>query len=272
MLERFNSSLRIGVARSGLALLQSSGWRRPRITPLSETSFTTAEGTSAERIAGHMGRMLAEAECTQRAASIVLSDDWVRLFMVKPPRNAACLQDCRAAVAMRFQVLYGESASGWQFDADWDVKHPFLACAVPQPLLTALHQKAAEHRLTLIEIVPEFIAAWNRWYPAIKPDAWFGVARAGMLTLGVIQERRLHAVRAIAVPADGWQDRQWLAAHLSREAMRLDVPVASRVQLCGTVPDAWIDHAVGQLMCDRLGSMQRDQSPALALAYTGSRA
>jgi hypothetical protein len=269
MLERFNSCLRIGVARSGLALLQSSAWR-PRITPLSDTSFATEEGTSVERMANHLRSMLAEAACTHRAARVVLADDWVRLFMVEPPRNTARLQDCRAAAAMRFQALYGESASGWRLEADWDVKHPFLACAVPQPLLTALNQTAAEHRLTLIEIVPQFIAAWNRWHPLIKPDAWFGVAHAGMLTLGVIQERRLCAVRAVAVPAGGWQDRQWLAAHLSREAMRLDLPVASHVQLCGAVPDAWIGPIAGPFMCDRLGSGQCDQSLALALASTGS--
>jgi hypothetical protein len=272
MLDGFRASLRIGLARSGIALAQCKGWKRARTTPLSETRLTVEDAAAPERVATRLGNTLAEAGCKGRPATLIFADEWTRLFMVVPPQNTIRLQDCRAAAEMRFQVLYGESPEDWYIEADWNAHHPFLACAIPRKLQNALHRSVAEHRVTLIEMVPQFIAAWNRRYSLIRPDAWFGIAQADMLTLAVVQERRLCALRVAPVPAGGWRNSAWLPSCLVREAIRLNVPPPGRIQLCGEIPGEWRHQTLGQLICDRLDSTPPGLSPAMALVHSGSRA
>jgi hypothetical protein len=171
--------------------------------------------------------------------TIVLADDLARLWQVVPPRQAGRLSDLEAAAAMRFQALYGEPAAAWTIRAGWDPVQPFLAAALPRALLGALEQGAAVRQMPLLEIVPQFVAVMNRCAGALKPGAWFGVVHDRVLTLGAGA-----TVRAVALPDD--VGAAWLAEHLAREAMRLNLPVPERVQLWGDVPSAW-SGAVGRL-------------------------
>lgn len=273
MLDVFNKRLHIGISRDSMALLQASGWRRSRVTLLSQARLTAEHTATADRMAGQLGDMIAQARCANRAASIVLADDWVRLFMVTPPQNATRLQDCRAAAHMRFQALYGESPGDWQLEADWDVRRPFLACAMPRALLQALNTAASAHHVALIEVMPHFVAAWNRWHSVLKPDSWFGTACDNTLTLGVLNAQSLDAVRCATVPHDAWHGGQWLPEHVAREALRLHLPVPQRIQLCGSIPAHWTAQEIGSLTCERLDAAlyvaDLPQPASMALAQTG---
>ena len=174
-------SLRIGLSSSGIALLRTSGWLRTRSDLLSNIDLQAEESALPELLAARLCQMLTDTHCSHLPTTIVLAHELVRLFIVTPPHNTSCLQDCQAAAEMRFQALYGEPAAAWQLEAAWDARQPFVVCAVPRALLAALQQLAATHRLTLIEVVPQFIAAWSRWRSALKSDAWFGLAHANRL-------------------------------------------------------------------------------------------
>jgi hypothetical protein len=270
-----NSAVRIGLSRTGVALMQTSGWMRIHCRLVAEAAWAEDE-LASERLAARLEGLFAEHRCTGLPASVILADEWVRLFIVTPPQNATRLLDCRAAAAMRFQALYGESAAAWQLEADWHARLPFLACAVPQALLTALRAATGQHRMTVTQIVPQFIAAWNRWRHALEPGAWFGLVQSDTLTLGAIAQQRLRAIRVARIPDSPARPTQWLFEHVGREALRLSVPVPDRLQLCGRLERHWAGTTIGSLTCEHLESDQPASnvvplSACAMLAYTGVR-
>ena len=277
----YSASVRIGLAPGGIALLKTSGVLRPATRLVSECSlthdqFTHEQSATPQALADQLRRLLSDADCANHPATVVVADDWVRLFMVTPPHNTSSLQDCRAAAAMRFQELYGEPIDSWQLIAHWQVQHAFLACAMPAALITSLQQVAIEYRLTLLSIVPQLIAAWNFWRKKLKPGAWLGLIHDNTLTLAAIDQQRVCAVRATVVPEGAWQDREWLPGHLAREALRLNLPTPAQLQLCGPIPGQSAATALSPLW-SRLEAtqpgwdrgLQHAASPATLLARTG---
>lgn len=276
MRKGFKRELRIGLSRTGVALLHTSGWLRRSTAFVAETSLSEDDFVSAEHLATRLSSLITEAKCSNLPTTVILADDLVRLFMVTPPDNATRLQDCRSAAEMRFRSLYGDTVADWQLQADWDNDQPFLACAMPNLLFTALTLLAKERGLTFIEIVPQFIVVWNRWRVGLDGSAWFGIAHGNSLTLGAITAQRLSAVRTTAVPVDGWREQNWLPDYLGREALRLNLPMPQQLQLCGDVPGHWTAQNLGSLACVRVDAAQRalataPASGAVMLAYSGVR-
>jgi hypothetical protein len=266
MRKRFGQALRIGVAADGVALLKTSRWQGEKASVLAQAGFGAAEPL-AESVAQALRQLLAGDSWSGWPVTVVLADELLRLWQVTPPAGSTRLADLEAAAALRFQSLYGEPASGWALAAGWDAVHPFLAAAMPRALLAVLAQAAAEHQFTLVEVVPQFVAALNQWRGALKPDDWFGVVHGRVLSLAAVGAHGVGAVRAAALPDDA--DGAWLLAHLAREALRLNLPAPERLQLCGAVPANWHGHAA----CKLLGAAHGAGWPASAqLAATGSAA
>ncbi|HEU4372154.1 MAG TPA: hypothetical protein VFS02_01615 [Telluria sp.] len=256
MRRRFGQALRLGVAHDGIALVKTSRWGA-HATLLSEHAGAPDSAALAALLGEYAGWPL----------TIVLADELVRLWQVTPPQHSTRVADLEAAAALRFQHLYGEPAANWRLSAGWHPDRPFLAAAMPRALLGALEQGAAA--VPLIEIVPQFIAVYNRWSRALKPGAWFGVVHDQVLTVGACDGGAIVAVRAAAVP-DG-ADAGWLDAHVAREALRLNLPTPSRLQLWGSVPAAWL--AAEPIACSRLGvGEQPGWTAAARLAASGSAA
>ncbi len=266
MRKRFGQALRIGVAGDGVALLKTSRWQGEKAAVLAQAAFDAAQPL-AESVAQALRQVLADESWSGWPVTVVLADELVRLWQVTPPAGSTRLADLEAAAGLRFQSLYGEPASGWALAAGWDAVHPFLAAAMPRPLLAVLEQAAAEHQFTLVEIVPQFVAALNQWRGALKPDDWFGLVHGGVLSVAAVGAHGVGAVRAAALPGDA--DAGWLAAHLAREALRLNLPAPERLQLCGQVPAGWQGHSA----CKLLGAAHGASWPVAAqLAATGSAA
>jgi hypothetical protein len=252
MRKLFQGSLRIGLSRSDVTLLQTSGWLRPQITPLAHAAISETTADTPDHLSAQLHQMLAGANCAKRSVTIILADEWVRLLMVTPPRNAARMQDCRAAAEMRFQALYDEPVADWRINGDWHARQPFLACAIPRALVSTLHDLAHRHRLCLLGITPQFIAGWNSRRPVMQAGTWFGVVHDRLLTLGAIDQRRLCAVRATTISAEAWHGDQWLPEHLTREALRLNLPAPDQLHLYGDFPGQWTSKIFGTLCCTRL--------------------
>ncbi|MDB5774363.1 MAG: hypothetical protein JWP38_496 [Herbaspirillum sp.] len=234
--------LRIGLSKTGMAVLHVSGGWRPRTTVLADRTFTCDDADLSQPMAQQCENILSEIECGGMPVDITLSDDWTRLLMVAPPQNVGRLEDCKAAAAMRFQALYGGGLSDWRLQADWQTARPFLACGLPQTLFETLQQIAREKHFHLVGLTPQFVAIWNRRRKQLKSGAWLGVVHGDTLTLGACARGRLQTVRTAAIPAaaDG---ALWLKEHLKREAMRLNLPAPRLLQLCGLYPPDWINAA-----------------------------
>jgi hypothetical protein len=275
MLNR-SGTLQIGISMTSVTVLRDGRGKQAQPEVLAEQTLGAASAAAA---AGALDQALQaareQAPWRRGAAAIVLADEWSRSFMVTPPGNLESMRDCRAALALRFQALYGEEPSDWRILADWDACRPFLACALPHALQQSLHETCASHGLTLVSMAPQLICLLNRWRRQIGADAWFGSVHGGMLTLAAIDGGRLAQIRRAAIPASALLQQAWLKDQAGREALRLGLPLPRRLRLCGAVPAAWLADDDEEFECSRLeaatklGACAQDSAGA-ALACSGA--
>ena len=260
MRRRFGQALRIGVSNAGIALVKTSRWGGERAAVVAQHAFTQGAGT--QQVADGLRALLGDGSWARWPATVVVADDLARMWQVPPPPGAARMADLEAAAALRFQQLYGESAAGWTIAGSWDPARTFTAAALPRALHEVLAQAAAEHRLALVEVVPQFLAGWNQAYHLLASDGWYGLVHDGVLTFGVPDGASLGALRTAPVPAGA--DEAWLDAHAAREALRLGVAAPASMQLSGQVPESWRGVSV-------VAEAPPGWSAAAVLAGTGSR-
>ena len=273
------SSLRIGISRSGISVVRRQGWLRRRMDVIGQSPTLGSPHDVAQSVAQSaalLDDILAAGRYRRLPATVTLSDDCVRLFMVTPPLNTSRLEDCSAAADVRFQSLYGERPNDWKISADWDLRKPFLACALPRVVVDAVLRVCAAHGLILMEMAPHFVAAWNRWSAAVKPGAWFAVVHDRNLTMAAIEGRRLVAVRAMAIPEDLGHPLRWVREEIRREALRLNLAMPPRLQFCGDLDEQLPLQAEPELVFERLDAEQGGrtgplQHAGIALACAGVR-
>lgn len=269
------SSLRIGISRSGISVVRRQGWLRRRMDVIGQSPTLDSPHDVAQS-AALLDDILAAGRYRRLPATVTLADDFVRLFMVTPPLNTSRLEDCSAAADVRFQSLYGERPNDWKISADWDLRKPFLACALPSAVVDAILRVCAEHGLILMEMVPHFVAAWNRYSAALKPGAWFAVVHNRNLTMAAIEGRRLVATRAMAIPEDPGSRLRWVREELRREGLRLNLAMPPRLQFCGDLHTQQPLQAEGEFVFERLDAEQGGrtgplQPAGVALACAGVR-
>ena len=265
--------LRLGVGPDGLSLWRASRWRAPAWTLLGEQAYAPQEDQGLHGDFAALGQALEQllppGVYGGWPLSVVLDDALARLWQVDLPQGAARLADIEAAAALRFQSLYGDPPGLWQSSRAWDARAPFF-CAAPRALLAQIVRVAGERKLALLFITPQFVRNWNRWQGALKPGAWLGQLQAQMLTLGVVHDGRLSAVRTLAVPHGA--QRYWLEQALAREALLQGLPPPSLLQLSGAAPADWLaPRAAGEFSCGVFvpaGAL----SPAALLAQSGGPA
>jgi hypothetical protein len=231
-------SLRIGIAPDALALVRTSIWPHERARLLGQVAAT---GNDPVSLGAALGMLLGEHDVAGLPATVVLSDDLVRLWQVTPPEGAARRADLEGAAALRYQALFGGSLAGWTLSADWDAARPFLAAALPLALLEQLTAAASAQRFKLVEIVPQFVAAMNQHRRVRRAGAWFGVVHGGVLSVAAFDGDLLAAVRTAPIPEGS--DRDWLEGHVAREALRVGLSRPERLQLCGPAPKGWASSA-----------------------------
>jgi hypothetical protein len=65
----------------------------------------------------------------------------------------------------------------------------------------------------------------------------------------------------------------WLPNRLAREALLLQLPAPTRLQLTGTLAADWAPESLGALACERIdGATATPRSAGMVLARTGMRA
>jgi hypothetical protein len=221
--------------------------------------------TAADLLAAQIAAALDEAGGKRLPVYATLGDALVRYFIVTPPGNSARMQDLRAAASVRFQVLYGESAASWQIVADWQATTPFLACAVPQRLCVALQLAVATQRGTLVSMMPDFVAAWNRSRRHLGAHAWLATLSDGALTLGLVADAdapQLVAVRTLVLP-EVTPSLTWLREQVARAALLDNVPAPSVLYVHGRRVDGWSTGAAS-MTSSPTGATSTSRTPASA--------
>ena len=216
-------------------------------------------------------QLLPEGDYAGWPLSVVLDDGLARLWQVDLPQGATRLADLEAAAALRFQSLYGDAPGLWQSSGAWTARTPFF-CAAPRALLAQINRVAAQRKLAPLFITPQFARHWNRWHGALQTHSWLGQLHDGMLTLGVVQDGALRAVRALGVPPGAGPE--WLEQTLVREALLQGVAAPAMLQLCGAAPAAWLaPRAAAAVTCSAFAPLADGAlSPAAQLAHSGGLA
>lgn len=177
---------------------------------------------------------LSQANKLSGRLQVSVSDDWVRYWMVTPPKGLGSIQELRALAAGRFEQLFGAAAEAWHIEADWSATHPMLACALPRSLVHALTAVSQHAGCRLASVVPEAVRLMNRDAGALKDDGWiccFGT----------------HAFLALLQQGGRWQAaRQFrfdltpalpeVLAKLETEALRMGCDMPGTVYLLGDAP------------------------------------
>jgi len=243
---------RLGVSREAVSVLRVGASRRSAPV-VAERALSDLGVAPPDALAAQIAAALDAAGGSRLPVYATLGDDVVRYFIVTPPGNGARMQDLRAAAAVRFQVLYGEPAASWQIVADWQAATPFLACAVPQRLHTALQLAVAARRGCLVSVMPDFVAAWNRSRRHLKADTWLATLSDGVLTLGLIAGApdaadvasaakaatpHLAAVRTLVLP-DETPPIAWLREQVARAALLDNLTAPSVLYVHGPRIDGW---------------------------------
>jgi hypothetical protein len=192
----------------------------------------------------HLHSVLTEFGRNGAVISVVMPDAWCRLFVTTPPSNMANRADCDAAVAMRFQRLYGDSAADWVLRADWHVNQPFVTAALP----LALHRdflgvcKTFKHRI--VSMVPASIAVFNQWRRTVIAGDWFAHISATDLTLIVLDGAQLRHIVQQRLDTAARLDAGWMMLFAQREALRLNMSLPKRIACAGNVPLVWLKSSV----------------------------
>ena len=265
---RFGQTLRLGVAADGLALVRTNRLFGGAPMLLAEQRLDLF---APDALALGLRALFADHPPARWSMSVVLADELIRLWQVMPPQGASRMGDLEGAATLRFAHLFGAAVADWVIRADWHATRPFMASAAPRNLLDGLTLAAQEHRCHLVEISPQFVASLNRWRGMRRPGAWFGQVHGGVLSLAAYDGATLAAVRSVPVPPGA--DRDWLEAHVAREALRVGIKRPERLQLCGAAPAAW-GSSPGRLKfaCSLLEQNTNDGWSDLArLACTGAR-
>jgi hypothetical protein len=214
------AKLHLFVSKTGARLAYSPYPWQPTAVSLLDVTIGGAPESDPAALIAPLAPALGDRRYAGLALSVTLSDEWVRLFMVAPPKNTLRMQDVRTAVAMRFHMLYGDDPARWRLTCDDGIDRRFLACAMPAALFQAIQQLCNAYGLRLASLSPSFVATWNLVHRRLG-RAWFGVVHDETITIGCVEaapKPELAAVHRLRLPLDYHEG--WLADQLRGVALR----------------------------------------------------
>jgi hypothetical protein len=227
------ATLHLSLSKAGAGLAYAPYPWRHRAIPLLEAAMDDAVAFDPVALAASLAPALGDRRHAGLALSVTISDEWVRLFMVEPPKNAFRMQDVRTAAAMRFHTLYGDNPAAWRITCDDAVDRRFLACAMPSSLFSAIQSLSETYGLRLVSLAPVFVSTWNGAYRRLG-RAWFGVVDAETMTIGCVEAApapALAAVHRLRLPTA--YDGPWLAYQIRGTALRHGLGNPQELQLFG---------------------------------------
>jgi hypothetical protein len=143
---------------------------------------------------------LSQPEWQNAAVRIVVADNWARYAMVG--YSDALNGEAERLVHARHVLtgIFGEVVSQWSIQlSDSPPGVNRLACGLPSALIEELHLLLQRHRLKLLSLQPQLVAAYNHWRDKL-PDggAWFVSLEQGTLAAARLVPGgwdRVHSVR-----------------------------------------------------------------------------
>ncbi|NWG87732.1 MAG: hypothetical protein HXY26_09555 [Hydrogenophilaceae bacterium] len=142
-----------------------------------------------------LGRLLAERR-PKGAASVVLSQHFVRFFLLPPPAAWLRQAEMQAWLAEQLRLAL-DGGEGWQLL--WQPPmpgRPILVCAAEQALLDALRSLLSDAGIKLRHLEPWLAAAYNRREPVLRrATGWYALVEPGVAGLMRLERGRIAGLR-----------------------------------------------------------------------------
>ncbi len=254
MLDLFGPRWHIGCSPTGLALVQRDRFGH-HVGVAIERDWQASTDPLAMLIS-QLHLALDQAGCAGARATLVLSDDWCRIGIV------------RSTAELAGSCGTGAGTGDWRWQTS--PGKPCLAVAIPALLQARLQDTVAGYRLRGVVPVPHCLVAWKRWQGDLKSGDWFGILHDSRITLISRSGGKMYGVLQQLLHQDDMKNPDWLAARICIESARRGLPAPSRIALCGEVPEPWTTVLPGRLACIALREKKLPAgSLAVALAQAG---
>ncbi len=233
-----------------LGLVRRSRGIRSRVVAATEATVPADAFGDAGPALARLADVLTEPTWHRAAARVIIADHWARYGVVPWP---ATRLDAAGRLTHARYVLsdtYGDAVADWAVTlADTPPGRPFVACATPPTLRTAIQETLAPARLDLVSIQPQLVVAFNAcrdrlpaddtWFVSLDDGAlsavhlcnglWDRVHMARLAANWVVELERLQAFGRLTRAAGG-QGRMFVHAPAW---MRRDVDASAGIE--------WID-------------------------------
>ncbi len=217
MLPLWRDKVRIVLCKDRLIVLHYQGGRRPRIHARQVFSYAGQE-SGWQPLLGLLESVLKNKEWKAADTQIVLSNYFVR-FLVLPWNEAPLSAEEKIALVQhRFDEVYGEASSGWDFRLnEGTFGTPSIACAIPQQLLAQLIALFATSPLRLKSVQPYLMTAFNACRKELGKDpSWFVLAERDNICVGLLQDGQWSSIRLRHVVSDWFEETMLM---LERESL-----------------------------------------------------
>lgn len=201
------------------------------------------------------------------AATVVLSNQFLRYALVPWQAGLADAQEDLSYTRHCFTKVYGKAALQWELRLSHQAAgRPRLASGLDAEFLAGLRSVFARPGITLRSIQPHLMAAFNEGRSQLRRrSAWLALLESGHLCLALLRDGHCSRVRSMRI--DGtW--RQELPRILEREALLADDPAVPHDVYMGQLDagelvlpqaDGWQFHALKPALAG--GSVSPEPGP-----------
>ncbi|MEO8306493.1 MAG: hypothetical protein ABI616_00450 [Pseudomonadota bacterium] len=147
-----------------------------------------------------LDRFLSLPEWKNAVVRVVLADNWVRYAVVNYSDSLTSEAERLAQARHVLTAIFGEVVSQWTIRlSDNAPGSNQVACGLPSALIEELGLVLARHKLPVLSMCPQLVAAYNHWRDRL-PDggAWFVSLEQGTLAAARLVPGgwdRVHSVR-----------------------------------------------------------------------------
>src|SRR5262249_14409880 len=110
-------------------------------------------------------------DCRGAAATVILSNAFLRFQIVPWHDEIGWGAEREAFVRHAFQRVFGDDVQGWTLRVSDDgYRAPAIASAIDRELLAALAAAARQGGIVLTSVQPYLMWAFKRWRPALRTE------------------------------------------------------------------------------------------------------
>lgn len=192
-------------------------WREPGSQASTWKTWSVGTASAKAELEGlHLGPM-----------RITIADDLMRHWVIEAPEGTASLHELRRYAALRFENLFGESASDWEIEGDWHPSGPVVCQAMPKALAEQLRDWATQAKQPIVDTMACGARlklrseGHNKHDPAsTRPSVWVSVGTTQCTLWWQHPPGRTHRIATLrAEPGNPW-------ARVAQEIQRVNAAQA----------------------------------------------